>query len=300
MGIKVYYFLVLAVMLFGILMPQKGPKRKRYIVLMALLHAFVSGFRYMYLTGDLMKYSGSYYRAPEFGWFSSEIFHEGRNFGFHWLEKIFSSLTDGNFQVFLVFVAIVVEAGVAFVVYRYSPNPMLSYLIWNSFGFYIFGLSALKQSLAMGLLCFAFAGLMEKKPGMFLFWTVLAGTIHAPAMIFLPAYWITRGRLNGIKAIALIAAGILIYIYRDQVVVYMSQFYFEDHGEFISYGRLGGRFLRLFLGGLFRLLFHRLFGLLFLTLFLFGMRRLGRRLFFLLQLITAVGDTDTGGVAPQT
>lgn len=48
----------------------------------------------------------------------------------------------------------------------------------------------------MALLMLAFTGIMEEKPKRFLLWTALAGCVHAPALIFLPAYWMAKSRLS--------------------------------------------------------------------------------------------------------
>ena len=48
MGVRVYYYMVAAVLGFGVLLPQHGRQNKVYIALMAVLHAFVCGLRYMY------------------------------------------------------------------------------------------------------------------------------------------------------------------------------------------------------------------------------------------------------------
>ena len=103
MGVRVYYYVVAAVLLFGALLPQHGKQKRIYIALMAALHTFICGWRYMYLTGDLRKYAWGYYTITESGWFSDEVFNEGRNFGFFWLQKLFSTLTGGDFQIFLIF-----------------------------------------------------------------------------------------------------------------------------------------------------------------------------------------------------
>lgn len=243
MGVSIYYYLVAAVLGFGILLPQRGRRRNIYITLMAVLHAFVCGWRYMYLTGDLIKYSGQFMRVyPNNGWFSEQVFNGGRNFGFAWLSKLLSQISDGNFQLLLVFIAIVTEIAVAIIIYRYSPAPWLSYLLWNCFGFYIFGFSALKQALAMGLLMLAFIGIMEERPSKFFIWTMLAGCIHMPALIFLPAYWIAKSRLSIHKIIIYIVGAVLIYVFRMQVVVFFSEFYYED-AVYIFKDRLGGRFI---------------------------------------------------------
>ena len=243
MGVRVYYYIVAAVLGFAVLLPQHGRQKKIYITLMAVLHAFVCGWRYMYLTGDLIKYSGFYFRIyPNNGWFSEPVFDGGRNFGFAWLSKFLSQVSNGNFQILLIFIAIAVEIAVAVVIYRYSPAPWLSYLLWNCFGFYIFGFSAIKQALAMGLLMLALTGIMEEKPKKFLFWTVLAGCVHAPALVFLPAYWIAKSRLSVQKLIIYAICAGLIYIFRNQIVKFIGDFYY-DETDYVANTHVGGRFM---------------------------------------------------------
>lgn len=242
MGVRVYYYMVAAVLGFGVLLPQHGRQKKAYIALMAILHAFVCGWRYMYLTGDLRKYAWNYYTITESGWFSEEVIDNGRNFGFAWLAKLLSQITDGDFQILLIVIAVVTEIAVAVIIYRYSPAPWLSYLLWDCFGFYIFGFSAIKQALAMGLLMFAFTGIMEERPRRFFFWTVLAGCIHTPALIFLPAYWMAKSRLNIQKLITYGVCAGLVFLFRNQIVAFVSDFYY-DETDFMINERVGGRFL---------------------------------------------------------
>ena len=42
-------------------------KEKIYIIIMAIIHAFVCGFRYQYLTGDLQTYHNVYVTLPQYG-----------------------------------------------------------------------------------------------------------------------------------------------------------------------------------------------------------------------------------------
>ena len=247
--VGVYLFVVAAVVVLGVLMPQRGPNRIYYIVLMAALHTFVCGFRYMYLTGDLLKYASGYYNMPNVGWFSERVLSEGRNTGFFMLQKLFAQLTDGNFQVFLFFIALVAEVALAILIYRYSPKPWMSYLVWNCLAFYIFGFSAIKQALAMGLLMFAMIDLLEDRPFRFLFWTLLAGSVHAPALAFLPAYWISKARVNGNTVLVYALAAVLMYLFRSQFVDFITSLYYEEEEFILSSNRLGGRFVMILLIG---------------------------------------------------
>lgn len=242
MGVKIYYYMVAAVLVLGFLLPQRGRQRKWYILLMAAVHTFVCGWRYMYLTGDLRKYAWGYHQITDQGWMSEDVFHGGRNFGFFWLQKLLATWSNNDFQVLLIVIAVIIEVTVAVVIYRYSPKPWLSYLTWDCFGFYVFGFSAIKQALAMGILMWAFTAIMEDKPKKFVAITLLAGCIHAPALIFLPAYWIARNRLSVKTLCVYAAAAILIFLFRNQIVAFISEFYY-DETDYMVNDRVGGRFL---------------------------------------------------------
>lgn len=239
---EIYIYLVAATLIFGMIMPQQGPQRKKYIILMAVIHAFVCGFRYQYLTGDLMKYQWAYSHLYDDAWFSEAVWDGGRNAGFTMLMKLVALLFDNQFQPFLVITAIVGEICVAILVYRYSPAPWMSYLVWNCLGFYIFGFSAVKQALAMAVLMIAFIGVAERNLKFYLISMTVAGLIHTPSLIFLPAYWLATRKVTLNTVILYILLGIGVFAFKDQVVAIFSSFYFEDDELFMYSGRLGGRF----------------------------------------------------------
>ena len=236
-----YYLLLVAIIVLGILMPQGAKDRKQYVVTMAVLHSLLSGLRHQYLTGDMQTYCYKYWRTLNEGWFSDELFQGGRNFGFNWLLKFFSTLSDGEFQVFLIAVAIFIEAVVAYLIYKYSPLPWLSFLVWNCMGFYVAGFNIVKQSIAMGLIMIAFVGIMEERPKLFTVFTILAGLVHAPALIFIPAYFLSKQKFNLQTLIIYICGAIVVFLNRNQVVKLMQDFYYEED-FFRDSAELGGRF----------------------------------------------------------
>ena len=196
MGNKPYILLVVAVLFFGAIMPQKGPKRIRYIILMTVLHTCLSGFRYQLLTGDLHKYYWTYFNCGSYAWSSPELWAEGRNFGFYYFNKLIYSIFGEEQQALLFCIALIVHVALAVVVYRYSSRPWFSYLVWNCLAFYVFGFSAIKQSLAMAFVMLSFVGIAENRLGVYLSMMAIAGSIHMPALVFFPAYWLTRKRVS--------------------------------------------------------------------------------------------------------
>lgn len=240
---EIYWYVVAACLICGFLMPQKGKNRKLYIILMAVLHAFISAYRYQFLTGDLLKYNTEYQDVRFFGYFSARVLHEWKNTGFYWLMKFLSDLTGGYFQMLLIVTSVIIEIAVAILIYRYSTRPWLSYLVWNCFAFYIFGFSAVKQALAMSVVMIAAVYIMEEQPRKFLFFTLLAAFIHLPALAFLPAYWIAKNRIRFGMIAAYVVAAALIFIFRNPIVHYLTNLYYEeDEFLMVSDAQLGGRF----------------------------------------------------------
>lgn len=241
-GVRVYWIIVVATILLGLIMPQQGYGKKYYIWVMAIIHTFVCGFRYMYLTGDLRNYAADYYNYRSLGWFNSEVFQEGRNTGFAWLMKFISGMTNGNFQILLLVIAIIIEVALAILIYRYSPKPWMSYLVWNCMGFYIFGFSAIKQALAMAFLMIAMVYIFEERPKAFVITVLIAGTIHTPALIFLPAYWICKFRLNTKVILSYLVFAGIVFSFRTSIVEIMTDLYYDETSFVMNTDVLGGGF----------------------------------------------------------
>lgn len=240
---SVYWIIVAAVVGVGIILPQQGNSRKLYIAAMAVLHAFVCGFRYMYLTGDLRNYAADYYNYINLGWFDAEVFQEGRNTGFLWLMKLISEWTNGDFQTFLIILAIFTEIVVAILIFRYSPKSWLSYLVWNCMGFYVSGFSLIKQSLAMAVIMCAMMCIFDKKPIRFLVLTLIAGFIHMPALAFLPAYFLANRRITVRTLFGYAVGAGIIFLLRNPIVNYVADLYYEEETFTLATTRLGGRFM---------------------------------------------------------
>ena len=240
---EIYLIVVAIVIILGLAMPQHGVEKKTYIIVMAVVHAFVCGFRYMYLTGDLRKYAWDYYCMVNYSWTSQDVLHEGRNSGFFLLMKLFSELTNSDFQIFLIFIAVVIEVIVAVLIFMYSPTPWFSYLVWNCLGFYVFGFSSIKQALAMSVLMIAYIFIVKEKPTKFIIVTLIAGLIHMPALVFLPAYWIAKRKVNGVTISSYLVVGILFFFLRGPIVSFISSIYYEDEQFVMNSGGLGGRFI---------------------------------------------------------
>lgn len=253
---SIYLIIVAAVLILGAVMPQKGRERIWYIALMTAIHAFVCAFRYNHLTGDLMKYHNSFNLLSEASWFDTDVYNEGRNFGFMFLMKLIAELTNDDFQMVLIVIAVITHLVLGGIIYRYSPAPWLSFLVWNCMALYIFGFSAIKQALSMSVVMLSFIAISRKKPILYLAFMAIAGMIHMPALIFLPAYWMAQMKVKKYTIILYAVLGILLYVFKEQFVKFISSFYYDEDEVFVFSGEIGNRFIMLMGFTLFGLMFR--------------------------------------------
>jgi len=255
-GVNAYWFIVAIIIILGIIMPQEGEKRKKYIFIMVALHTFFCGCRYMYITGDLRKYAYNYlYVYPKSDWIQSIVINNGRNAGFTLISRLISIISGGNYQFFLFFLAILTQAIVGVIIFKYSVKPWLSYLVWNCFCFYTtYEYAAIKQGLAMAIIMLAMMAVLEKNIKMFVVCVIIASFIHFPAIIFLPAYFIANSKKSRNVIIGYALTATILFIFRDTVVEIAKDVYYDnDVIDTTIHVSLGGRFfviLSILLSGL--------------------------------------------------
>ena len=91
---------------------------------------------------------------------------------------------------------------------------------------------------------------------MYLLIMTVAGLIHVPALIFLPAYWFAQMRVNYKTVILYVVLGVALYVFKEQFVEFISSFYYDEDEVFVFSGELGNRFIMLLGFAVFGILFR--------------------------------------------
>lgn len=98
----------------------------------------------------------------------------------------FFSSCNVPFPIFLFFCAFLIFIPPILIINKYSPYPALSYLILYTFGFFTFSMSALRQSIAIGLFLIGFLFYNPKRPVscfLILPFILLALSFHTSAIV---------------------------------------------------------------------------------------------------------------------
>ena len=117
---------------------------------------------------------------------------------------------------------------------KYSENGFISVMWFMGMLFYTFLFDALKQAWAMAFLCFAFDAIFEKKPIRFIVFVGLAAIFHFPAIVFLPAYWIAKLKINRMFPIIMIAIFVFVFVFRTQILNWMDSMYGSGESNYSS------------------------------------------------------------------
>lgn len=186
-----------------------------YILIVSFMLISISGLRGLSVGIDTYAY---YLRFNSLKALDiTEIFLGLNNeYGFRLFEYIVGRIF-GEFQVLLVLVAILYIGAISYIIYKYSLSPLLSYILFIGLGFFTFGMSAIRQTMAIGFTVIAFKYIPKKQLTKFLFFTILASTFHITALIFIPSYWFNKFKLNKKSIFFFAVIALILVIFKGEI-----------------------------------------------------------------------------------
>ena len=240
-----YELLVVLVFATALLMQGYRQGNRKFVIVACLLLFAVYGLRDCYSIGNdsSSSYLHQFQRMPDYTWSEIVSVDFNDNIGFGLYFKVASELTNGDYQICISLIAAFVTFSFGWLIYRYSPNPLASILYHLGLLFYLFHFNALKQSIAMAILMFAFGQIVNRRAIRFVVLVLIATQFHFPAIIFLPTYWIAKLKPGRSFLIMLAVMLVLTYLFRNQLLNLMLSMYKEE-GRSDTVSMEGIRFLR--------------------------------------------------------
>lgn len=140
----------------------------------------------------------------------------------------------GDYQWVIIITATFVCFAYYKLLVKYSENGFISVMWFMGMLFYTFMFSALKQACAMAFLCFAFDALLEKKIIRYLVFVFLATLFHFPALIFLPAFWIAKLKIDKLFPIIMFSLFAFVFVFRSRILNMMNETYGSGETKYSS------------------------------------------------------------------
>lgn len=244
MNLQMILFIVIMVITMGFAI-NKNSDKKLCVQIVTIILTLFGGLRTWWF-GDLIKYYTLYLNCSGEDW-QETVFESFDNIGIRLFFRG-SSAIGLSYDVCIFIIAAFAAITLGILVYRYSPLPYWSYVMYIAMGFYMFTFSGLKQTIAMGFICIAFIYLVEGKLKKFLIWTVIGTLFHTPALIFLVVYPISKKKIDWKYAVMILVTIIAIFVFKNQIIDLLSEAYYSEEGKFTSdESMIGGRVLMMFL-----------------------------------------------------
>lgn len=200
----VYLINLILILFFGYALTYKNTSEnntKIYCGMVALQWVLISGLRHISIGADTEAYSWYFYEAETISWKGSfeNIFNyvfKGsdtvKDPGYVVFEKICQIFTD-NYQIFLLFIALIFTGFMAVWIYRNSSMPVVSYIIYSTLFYSFFALTGHRQTIATALIVFwGYKYIKERKLVKFLILAFLAFIVHKSSIVFVPFYFIAN------------------------------------------------------------------------------------------------------------
>ena len=234
-----YMIMAALILLLALLMRGELPQNKKYIIWACLIMFAVYGLRDTYSVGidNTSSYLHQFQAMETTTW--AELREEtSLNENLFWkaIVKLGYTILGGDYQLFISVISAFVMIVFGRFIYRHSASPVQSFVYYWGLWFFTFNFSALKQSIAMSLLLLAFDAILDRKLIRYIAAVFFATMFHFPAIVFAPAYWLTKLNPRRGFLVFLAAAFGAVYLWRDEILNFVVQFYYENR-EFVGEDR---------------------------------------------------------------
>lgn len=199
--------------------------RKRYAIFVAILLILQSGLRNVGIGADTYQYMISFYEKIQWSWqhvFQNFIdvyqYNEGKDAGYVLLVKVFSVFSS-DYQVYLVFVAMVVFIPMVYFIYKNTEKAeslWVALLLYQALFYSFFSITGIRQALATGLCLLSVEYIKKKKILQFISLIIVGAFIHKSCLLFLPFYWIAQIKKTKLLFISVICTfPVMLYLGKE-------------------------------------------------------------------------------------
>lgn len=221
------YYLIILVLLMGHLLENKlNIKLKRMMISITVGSLIiVQGLRSFNVGVDLVSYSFyfSHYANSGITWVGEDV---------EVLYRILNHivfLLGGNFRTVLFVVSILMYIPLGYIVSKYSKMPFLSIFMFVVLGFFVFSLSGLRQTIAVGLTLLSFKYIKQKRFVPYILLVLLAIGFHKSSVFFLLAYPLYHIKIKKEALPILVIVLIVVFILRKPIFDYLYLYYNEKY-----------------------------------------------------------------------
>lgn len=236
------YICLLLLVIISALFAKSTRGKNRYVIFIFTILFMIYAFRDYCVGRDLEGYLLVYEQSNAYQFFdNSWVYMEP---GYVFLMKLCNTI-GLSFRAFLYLIYALFCIILSTLIRKYSRDYLVSIIIFICFPFFVFSLSGIRQTVATGLCALAF--IIGQKNNiksfiLFIIITLLATSMHKSAIVFIPAYFISRIPLTKILAIIYLGISLAIYQIRSILLAFLQDKDFTNY-EFNESLTVGSTFI---------------------------------------------------------
>lgn len=210
-GFSSFYFFFFIIYFFYAIFAKSCFLRRKSLIIALFLPLFIlSALRGETVGGDLVNYLSTFDEATRVRSFESLMGITNTEPGFKIIDYLISCISPSH-RGFLVITSFLCLIGPAYLIFKYSKNPILSFLLYFTLGFYTNTFNNVRQSIALSLCFFSIPFAIDRKIGKFVLTVIMASTIHYSSLILLFFYPLNK-YIHGLgKFVILLTSGIALF-----------------------------------------------------------------------------------------
>lgn len=226
---SVYALNIALILLWGFVLVYYHPTKKKklcFCVIASLQWTLISGLRHVSVGADTEGYLRTFQAVGKRSWKTVlqaffDVYFRGRepmnseenslykDTGYLVFQKFVHIFTD-NPQVYLLIVAAIIFAALAYFIYKNSEDPVFSYVLFSILFYGFFAVTGIRQALATALAVFVgYEFIKENKFWKFAVVALIAFTLHKSVLVFILFYWLSKIKVSW-KYIAALAAIVVV------------------------------------------------------------------------------------------
>ncbi|QUO31257.1 EpsG family protein [Faecalicatena sp. Marseille-Q4148] len=186
----IYLLLLVTILVLNVFRKNGNISNRFYCIVICSLFICITGLRHNTVGSDTTGYYLAFYRLS--GSSLAEIISlEKRDFGFYIFEWLVDNIFH-NFVAVTLIAACVFYIPITILIYKYSDDYGMSYLVLMAFMFFQFSMTGIRQTMALGFAVMFVLELLkkEKKIWKLLIYGIIGITLHRSCLMILPMLFI--------------------------------------------------------------------------------------------------------------
>lgn len=207
-------------------------RRKKYIKIISFLLILFSGLRSwsVGLNSDTAHYNYIFETVKTISWdeiIQNVIQFNGKDPFYNLFQKIFQLFT-GNYQLFLILVAILIFSSFAGFIYKNTTqirHAAIAFIFYIGYFYGFYSLTGTRQVLATAFLIWSFEYIKSRKFFPFLLLNLVAALFHLSALAFLPMYFIANLKRHKLLISLAVLGFPIVFYFKNQLAVFFVSFF---------------------------------------------------------------------------